>query len=106
MTLQLNAHAARLLLAAGLLAGVTAAQAASGFTVTPNQETLVVPGMQSLDVQLALGRPEHKAKFHNEPGPTWTYRVAGSEDTVFDVDFDADGKVLSISERIDETGGD
>jgi len=66
----------------------------------------VVPGMQSLDVQLALGRPEHKAKFHNEPGPTWTYRVAGSEDTVFDVDFDADGKVLSISERIDETGGD
>jgi len=95
---------ARVCIAAGLLAAVAAAQAASGFTVQPRQESLVVPGMDSTAVLQALGRPALQRSFHNEPGPTWTYRLAGSEATLFDVDFDADGKVASVSERMDEGG--
>jgi outer membrane protein assembly factor BamE (lipoprotein component of BamABCDE complex) len=88
-----------MLIAAGLFAGAAAAQASSGITVTPNQETLVTPGMTAVEIQQTLGKPALKRTFGNEPGPTWTYRVAGTRDTEFDIDFDAQGKVLSMSER-------
>ncbi len=104
MTLKLIPRTPRVLLAAGLLLGVAAAQAASGFTVTKSQEALVAPGMSAAEVQQALGRPEANIKYGNEPGRTFTYRVAGIEQTLFDVDFSADGKVASTSERMDESG--
>jgi len=89
-----------MLLAAGLILGAAAAQAASGFTITKGQEVLVRPGMSTAEVQSALGHPEQNLHYRNEPGPTFTYSVAGTEDTVFDVDFAANGRVASTSERV------
>jgi outer membrane protein assembly factor BamE (lipoprotein component of BamABCDE complex) len=94
--------APRLLLAAGLTLGAVAAQAASGFTVSPDQEQLVSVGMSQAEVLQALGRPSLNQHFMNEPGLTWTYNVPANiqHHTLFDVDFTADGKVASVSERI------
>jgi len=105
MTLKLTPRNPRALLAAGLLFGVVAAQAASGLTVKPSQETLVAPGMSTAAVLRALGRPSRNIHYGNEPGRTFTYQVIGKEDTLFDVDFGADGKVASVSERMNEVGG-
>jgi len=105
MTLKHIPHAPRALLAVGLFFGVAAAQAADGFTVNHSQEALVAPGMSIAEVRQALGSPAQNLKYHNESGPTFTYRVAGSDDTVFDVDFGADGKVASVGERIEQIGG-
>jgi outer membrane protein assembly factor BamE (lipoprotein component of BamABCDE complex) len=94
--------APRLLLAAGLTFGAVAAQAASGFTVSPDQEQRVSVGMSQAEVLQALGRPSLNQHFMNEPGLTWTYNVPANiqHHTLFDVDFTADGKVASVSERI------
>jgi outer membrane protein assembly factor BamE (lipoprotein component of BamABCDE complex) len=100
MTLELISSTPRLLLAAGLFLGAAAAQAASGFTVNPSQQALVTPGMSAAEVQSALGRPARNIKYVNQPGPTFTYLVIGKKDTLFDVDFGADGKVTSLSERM------
>jgi outer membrane protein assembly factor BamE (lipoprotein component of BamABCDE complex) len=99
MTSKLNRHCARWLLAVGLAAGVATANAASGFNVTKDQEALIAPGMSTVEVQSALGRPAHNVRYANEPGRTWTYRTIGSTETVFDVDFGADGRVAAVSER-------
>jgi SmpA / OmlA family len=104
MTTKLYCGTPRLLLAAGLLLGVAAAQAAGGYIVDKDQEALITIGMDKAEVLQALGRPEADAQFRNEPGPTLTYRVSGARQTHFDVDFGADGKVVSTSERIDESG--
>lgn len=85
--------------------GIAAAQAAGGVTITKAQEALVVPGMRMDQVQQALGRPQTNAKYRNEPGRTFTYRVLGNDPMLFDVDFDADGRVLKMGERMDLTGG-
>lgn len=79
----------------------SAAQAADGFIVKAAQETLVKVGMSRAEVRDALGRPAHNMKFISEPGRTWTYGVVGTENKVFDVDFSADGHVLSSSERLE-----
>ena len=50
-------------------------------------------------------KPEHAVKYGNEPGPTWTYTVVGALDTLFDVDFGSDGKVIAFGERSDDTRG-
>lgn len=85
--------------ALGLVLGAVAAHAASGYSVTRHQEALVAPGMSRSDVLAALGHPVSHMHFGNEPGPTYTYRIVADGDHVFDVDFDAAGKVLSTSER-------
>ena len=92
----------RMLVATGLLLGLAAAHAASGFTVNHGQEAQVAPGMNMDEVQQVLGRPSHDVKYLGEPGRTWTYIVVGNDETVFDVDFGADGKVASIGERMEE----
>ena len=51
MTLKLVFPSPRVLLAAGLFLGAAAAQAASGFTVTEDQEMLVGPGMSTAEVR-------------------------------------------------------
>lgn len=88
------------IVAASLILGASLAQAATGFTVTQSQETLVTPGMSASQVREALGRPSQHIKYRNQPGPTFTYRVLGTMDTLFDVDFDASGRVASTNERI------
>ena len=105
MTLARKPFTPRVLLATGLLLGVAAAHAAGGFTVTQRQEALVTPGMTEAEVQQALGHPAQDIHYRNEPGPTFTYHVDAIESTLFDVDFSADGKVLSTGERMEETGG-
>jgi outer membrane protein assembly factor BamE (lipoprotein component of BamABCDE complex) len=105
MTSHLIFRTPRLLLVAGLFVGVAAAQAASGYRVDKRQESQVTVGMNAAEVQQVLGRPESRISYHNEPGPTFTYRVLGDEQMLFDVDFDANGKVASTSERVSDVGG-
>jgi hypothetical protein len=101
MKFNLQPQTRRWLLAAGLVSGVAAAQAAGGFSVTPDQESSVKVGMTTTEVQQALGRPARNVKYRNEPGPTWAYNVVGNTApiTVFEVDFSSDGKVASVDER-------
>lgn len=101
MALQHTPRGSRLkLVAAGFAFCAALAQAASGFWVTPNQQALVTPGMSMAEVRQTLGHPTQNIKYRNQPGRTFTYKVTGTMDTLFDVDFDADGKVLSTNERI------
>jgi outer membrane protein assembly factor BamE (lipoprotein component of BamABCDE complex) len=95
---------ARLLLGAGLLAAAAAAHAALGVTIESGDEARVAPGMQAAAVRLALGAPALDRSYPSEAGPTWTYRVADRSQTVFDIQFDATGTVLSATERADESG--
>lgn len=94
-------HTSRLIIASSLLLGFAAAHAASGFTVTPDQEKLITAGMTKSEVQQVLGHPALVEQFRNEPGPTLSYNVVGGADqfALFDVDFGANGKVVSVSER-------
>lgn len=90
-----------LLIAATALASCTAlTQHASGFWVDKSQQALVTPGMSMADVRQTLGHPTENIQYRNQPGPTFTYKVTGTVDTLFDVDFDANGKVVSTNERI------
>lgn len=72
----------------------------SGFWVNKSQQALVTPGMTIPQVQQTLGTPTQRIQYRNQPGPTLTYRVTGTVDTLFDVDFDAQGQVASTNERI------
>ena len=105
MNTRFKIPAPRLLLAAGLMLGAVAAQAASGFSITPADEQRVSVGMSEAEVMQVLGRPSRNQHFMNEPGLTWTYEVpAGLEShTLFDIDFGADGKVTSVNERFVDT---
>lgn len=100
MTLTYIPSAARLIVAAGFAFCAVLAQAASGFWVSQNQEGLVAPGMSMQQVRDTLGHPTTFIKYRNQPGPTFTYRVMGTADTLFDVDFDANDRVVSTNERI------
>jgi outer membrane protein assembly factor BamE (lipoprotein component of BamABCDE complex) len=104
MTHNTARFASRIILAAGIALATSAAFSAQGFTLTPMQEKQVTVGMSRADVRGMLGRPSHNMKFANEPGRTWTYGVVGTgvaDNTVFDVDFGADGKVMQVSERVE-----
>ena len=111
MTSKPNLRLARGLLAVGLATGLATAYAAPGFNVTTKQESLITVGMSADEVQAAIGRPEHIARYLNQPGPTWTYGVVGAmgvgggEAVVFDVDFGADGRVAAVEELRLENGG-
>ena len=105
MTHTTHRSIARICVSAGLLLVASAALAATGFTVTQAQESQVSAGMSRDEVRAALGRPSHNLKYMNEPGRTWTYGVMGNavaENTVFDVDFSANGKVMHSSERVEQ----
>ena len=87
-----------------LLATVAVQAAPAGVGITPAQQQLVAVGMSPDEVRQALGRPARVLQFRNEPGPTWTYdvhtaRTGGPDLVVFDVDFSAGGRVVSLRER-------
>ena len=89
----------RWMLAAGLALGLGAAHAAGGST-THEQEAQIKVGMTTQEVQAALGQPVRTVTYRKEPGPTWTYDVATAwSRSVFEIDFDAAGKVASFDER-------
>ncbi len=100
--------ASRILVTAGFAFCSALALAASGFWIDQTQEVLVTPGMSMSQVRQTLGHPTRFIKYRNQPGPTFTYRVNGTFDTLFDIDFDASGQVISTSERIVpiDAGGD
>jgi hypothetical protein len=104
MQSKLSRRTLRFLLAAGLVLGAAAAQAASGITVSRDQEALVLVGMGTAEVERAIGRPDEIAKHRVGPGAIWTYEVAGEEFPVilFDVDFGSDGKVAKVGERVED----
>src|SRR4029077_18706294 len=96
-------HASRRRLIVGAFYAISAvAQAANGFNITQSDESKVGVGMDTTDVQRSLGPPEWVHQYPRQPGPTWTYNVVGAPFgiTKFDVDFGADGKVVSANERI------
>lgn len=98
-----NRVMAYLAIAAGLACGVAAAQAAGrGLTIDPAQEQQVRSGMSADEVKNTIGEPMRVERFANQPGPTFAYDVAGSEQTLFEVEFDADGRVATARERIDD----
>jgi hypothetical protein len=80
---------------------------ALGYNVDRAQENRVTVGMTSDQVMALLGHPTRNMKYRNQPGATYTYRVLGQEfpPMLFDVDFDADGKVSNKSERMDMDRG-
>lgn len=102
MLYRLNTSISRCLLAAGLVFSAAAAMAADGYTVNQKQEHQIKAGMSQDEVRQIAGQPVRVERFGNEPGPTWTYDVSGGLGYVamFDVDFDADGRVASAQERI------
>ena len=104
MTLKRLSHDPRVLLASSLLAVAAAAQCASGYIVTREQEVLVRRGMSMAEVQATLGPPDRMIHYRNEPGPTFTYRVMGADSTVFEVNFAVDSTVASASERVEQRG--
>jgi outer membrane protein assembly factor BamE (lipoprotein component of BamABCDE complex) len=93
--------------ATGLLFLSNLAFAANGFTVQRADEAQIKVGMEKEMVRKLLGRPAHNVKYNNQPGRAWTYGVLNVDDidstssTLFDVDFDANGKVLSFNERVE-----
>ena len=104
MTLERFSPTPGALLAIGLLLGVAGAQAGPGYTVDARQDALVSVGMSQAEVRQLLGRPQTDISYRNQPGSVYTYRVAGIEPTVFEIDFDSDGKVASATEVPGDSG--
>ena len=102
MTFAIEPRISRWLLTAGLAVCAAAAEAAGGFSITPSDEGRIAVGMSEADVQQHLGPPARARRYPNALGPTWTYAVQGAPfgRTDFDIDFGADGKVVSTNERL------
>lgn len=102
MTLQLASRISGWLLSTVLAACAALAQAAGGFSITPSDEARISVGMTQAEVQHSLGPPARTRHYPNSPGPSWTYEVRGAPfgRTDFDIDFGADGKVVTTFERL------
>jgi len=102
-------HLGLALIASCLAMACAVTQASQGYAVMSGQEGAVKKGMSMAEVERELGAPAARVGFGNVPGPTWSYHVAdsGFDRTVFDVDFGADGTVISMGERLlpDPQGG-
>ena len=92
----------RWLLIAALASSIASAQAAAGFWIVPSDEARIAVGMTEAEVQQRLGQPARTRRYANMPGPSWTYEVQGAPfgRTDLEVDFGADGKVITTSERL------
>jgi hypothetical protein len=92
----------RWLLTTGLAFCAAAAQAAGGFSITQSDEGRIAVGMSEAEVRQNLGPPARTRQYPSNPGPSWTYEVQGAPfgRTDFDIDFSADGKVVSTYERL------
>jgi outer membrane protein assembly factor BamE (lipoprotein component of BamABCDE complex) len=92
---------------AALAVSTPAVSAPRGFYVAKDQQRSITPGLSCGEVRAILGRPSTDFRYRSTPGPTWTYFVAGSLPgrLVFEVEFDADCRVLAASERSIPLGG-
>ena len=102
MTLQLASRISVWLLSTVLAFYAAVAQAAGGFSITQSDEGRVTVGMTQAEVQQVLGPPARTRHYPNSPGPSWSYDVRGAPfgRTDFDIDFGADGKVVTTFERL------
>lgn len=93
------AMAAALALAAAAVA--PAALAVERFGFDTDRIPLIKPGMTQAEVQQALGRPARTQHYSLSQSTTWTYDVdpLSAEQVIFDVDFDAQGRVAASGER-------
>lgn len=105
MSIKFSTPVSRLLLALGLAAGALGAQAATGYAITSEQETMIQAGMTESQVKDLLGQPSHVVRFPSEEGPTWTYQLRADsafpdvEPTLVYVDFKADGTVAEVTSK-------
>ena len=107
MKFNLKAPSSRILLTTVLAASAVASFAATGYNVTATQESLIKTGMSSTQVQQMIGKPFNTVNFRNQDGLTWEYHVSGDAigSKTFYIDFDAQGKVTSVSEITVDVGG-
>jgi len=107
MMFKISLHTARRVLAAGLVLGAAAVQAAGGVSVTRYQETAITVGMSAAQVQQILGRPAQVFRYSGAPGPSWNYYVAEGKygNIQFGVDFGSDGTVVSAREFAVQNSG-
>ncbi len=100
MKFNLKAQTPRLFLATLLALSAAASFAATGYTVTATEKSLIQTGMTSAQVQQTIGQPFNTVKFRNQEGPTWQYHMSGDAigSKTFYIDFDAQGKVASVNE--------
>lgn len=93
----------RLVMAAAL--GLAAASAVPAALAAERFEAgripLVKAGMTQDEVQQVLGRPARTQHYSLSQSTTWTYDVdpLAAEQVIFDVDFDAQGRVAASGER-------
>jgi len=87
--------------ALGLAAASVATAAPAAERFDPARTALVKPGMTQDEVQQVLGRPAHTQHYSLSQSTTWTYDVdpVAAEQVIFDVDFDAQGRVAASGER-------
>ena len=59
-------------------------------------------GMTATEVRSLLGAPSTNFRYRAASGPTWTYPNAGSipDNVLFEIDFDAAGRVAAARRRI------
>lgn len=107
MRYPIDVRTIRRLLAATLVLGAAAVQAASGVAVSKYQENAVKVGMTPAEVQQILGRPAQILNYRGAPGPSWNYYVVEGKygNTQFGVDFGSDGTVVSAREFAIQNGG-
>ncbi len=75
-------------------------------TITPSQESLIMPGMSRAQVESLIGHPFHQFHFVKEGVTTLTYEMPdlAVRGEVFDIDVDASGHVVHTSEAVEVIG--
>lgn len=106
MNTKLGHIATRSLLAAGLALGITAVHARD-YNITRDQEQMVQAGMTAGEIRAAFGAPTDVQRPGNGLAAIWSYRVADATPaipdgkTMFEVEFDTSGRVVSASEFVE-----
>ena len=82
-------------------AAVASADLLRGVYVGREQERLVTTGMKCDEVRALLGNPAASVEYRAD-APTWTYYLVGHPpgNFLFDVQFNADCRVVSKGERV------
>ncbi len=104
MTSQTRVLISRALFTIALGLAGAGVQAASGFNVTPDQQSQVTTGMSRSEVLQVLGQPAIERQYGNQPGQTWVYRLLDFDGGTVHVDFGADGRVTSTSKQLNYSG--
>ena len=98
---QQKSIAGKLILAGCLAIGLSAA--AQARDLSSAQEAQIQHGMSQADVQQVLGKADHVERYALNKETAWQYelrdQVVRPGDKVFEVTFDANGRVVGASDR-------